>query len=74
MMPPRAMDGGQIISSSGAGPLQPRKQPRKEVKAQQNTRFRTSASINPLTAQFTLLRLLYVSVTGPPRLGRTLRR
>ena len=42
-MPPRAMDGGQIISSSGAWPLQSRKRPRtegtqrREVKKQSQT-------------------------------------
>ena len=48
---------------------------RSEVKAQQSTsRIRTSASINQLTAQFTLLRLLCGSVAGPPRFGWKLRR
>ena len=32
-MSPRAMDGGQIISNSGAWPLLPRKLPRKELSA-----------------------------------------
>ena len=42
-MPPRAMDGGQIINSSGAWPLQSRKRPRtegtqrREVKKQSQT-------------------------------------